>query len=311
MIRNSKNKEKILVIVHDAGGAEMISAYVQKHRHYINFQSYVAGPAEAIFRRYKIPFSIIENKSLAIKRMLEKNIDIKSVIIGTMWNTRLELIALQTAKHFGLNTIVYIDAWINYRERFDYPKKGWQKNLPDELWVGDIEAQKMATKLFPATLQIKLAPNQYFANLQKQYKILKENKKQNRILFLTNSSDNPTSALLILHKVVSTMQNKPAIRIRFHPSDNRKWFSVFKVKYNFPLEVSKKHDLVEDLAQVCVVVGPQTTALVVALLCGLSSICIKSRKTKLMLPFNKIHNIVSAAELQKELQNVFMHQKIT
>jgi len=308
-MKNSKTKKKVLVIAHDAGGAEIIGAYVQKHTHQINFQSYVAGPAKDIFRREKIPFSRIQNNRAAIACIVKKNTDIKYAIVGTMWHTHIELIALQELKRANLYTIAYLDSWVNYRERFDYPKRGWQKNLPDEIWVGDTEAQKMATRLFPTSLPIKLVRNQYFTGIRKRYRALRSNAKHNRILFLSNSSDEPTLAFSWLLGAISDIQNKPKILVRFHPFDKRKWFSAFKENYGPQIEISKEQDLMQDLAQARIVVGIETTALVVALLCNLPTICIKSKKTKLILPFQKIHTVVNVVELKKQLQHIFVYQK--
>src|SRR3990167_3712864 len=58
-----KNKPSVLVVTCDAGGAEVIAAYVKKHAHEKNFHSYVAGPAVRIFRRLELPFHLIEDRS--------------------------------------------------------------------------------------------------------------------------------------------------------------------------------------------------------------------------------------------------------
>ena len=42
--------------------------------------------------------------------------------------------------------MVYLDHWMNYRERFGYPSQGWQKNVPAELWVGDSHALTLVKK---------------------------------------------------------------------------------------------------------------------------------------------------------------------
>lgn len=305
-MKNSKNKKRVLVIVHDAGGAEIISAYIQKYKNQVNFKSFVTGPAEAIFRREKILFSHIENNRFSIASTIKKHIDSKYLMVGTMWHTRIELIALQEARRAGLHTVAYLDSWVNYRERFDYPRKKWQKNLPDELWVGDEEAQNLAKKLFPKSISIKLVPNQYFISIQKRYKILQTKTKHNLILFLSNSSDKNQVAFLWLIKVVSNMENKPIIKIRFHPSDKRKWFNVFSTKYGSQIKISDEQELVQDLTEACVVVGLETTALVVALLCGLPSICIKTKGTKATLPFKKINTVTNTVELKKQLQKIFI-----
>lgn len=45
--------QKNLIICHDAGRAEILSAYVKAHEKKAIFYCVVAGPAEKIFRRKK------------------------------------------------------------------------------------------------------------------------------------------------------------------------------------------------------------------------------------------------------------------
>jgi len=301
---NTNNKKKVLVIVHDAGGAEIISAYIEKHMDEINFQSYVAGPAKLIFEREHIPIFNIENDRAAIANVVEKNIDAIYLISGTMGRTLMELIAVQEAKRAGLHAVAYLDSWVNYRERFLYPETGWQNNLPDELWVGDIEAQAMATKLFPSSLSIKLVPNEYFAKILSNYKDLRPKDPGRCILFVSKSCDEDALAFSWLLKAVSSMQNKPIIRLRFHPYDDRKWFRPFERALDTKIEISGEQDLASDLAQTQVVVGLETTALVVAILCGLKSICICPDGTKVTLPFLKIHRVANMTELKETIGNI-------
>ena len=44
----------ILIVAHDAGGAQIISAYIKKFKDKYNFKCLVLGPAISIFKRKKI-----------------------------------------------------------------------------------------------------------------------------------------------------------------------------------------------------------------------------------------------------------------
>lgn len=307
IMKNTK-KKRVLVIVHDAGGAEIIGAYIKKYLNKLRFLSYVAGPAATIFTRYNIPFSQIVNNRKIIVKTIKENINVDCALIGTMWHTKMELIALKEAKLHGLKTIVYLDSWVNYRKRFDYPKKDWWKNIPDELWVGDIEAKRLAKKLFPKSLQIKLVPNQYFSEIKNLYLGSSKSDKHHDILFVSNSSDNPATAFSLLSQTILGLSEKPSILIRFHPSDNRKWFNLKSYPF-LNISISKEKELARDLARTRIAVGQETTALVVSLLCGLPTICIKKNKIKSILPFKKIHIVSNKFELEKELRKHFRNEK--
>lgn len=301
-------RKKVLVITYDAGGAEIIGAYVKKYSNQIRFLPHVNGPASAIFKRYNISFSKVANNHLAIKNIVKKNNDVDYALIGTMWHTEMELIALKEAKLYGLKTIVYLDSWVNYRERFDYPKKDWRENLPDELWVGDLEAKRLARKLFPKSLQIKLVPNQYFLEIKNLYSFRTSDKHYD-ILFVSNSSNDPTATFLLLIEAVSSLSKKLSILIRFHPADNRKWFNNLKSYPFLNITISKEKELARDLARARIMVGQETTALVASSLCGLQTICIKKNKTKIILPFKNIRMVSNKFELEKEFKKYFHNEK--
>ena len=47
----AREKNHILVVCHDAGAGQMISAYVKKHKARYRFYCLVSGPAKKIFAR--------------------------------------------------------------------------------------------------------------------------------------------------------------------------------------------------------------------------------------------------------------------
>lgn len=295
--------------MHDAGGAELIAAYIKKHEKQFHFKPFVVGPAKSIFEREHIPFSLLENDRDAITQVIRNNRDAQYLLVGTMYHTRIELMAIQEARIAHLYAIAYIDSWVNYRERFDYPRSGWQNNLPDELWVGDIEAQRMAESLFPKSLPIKFVKNEYFKNIEEKVKNLNADKGHNRILFLTNSDprDDHGVAFSWLLDAVQNIDMKTEILIRFHPSDDQKWFKDFHDKQRFQVSVSKEGELAKDLAQAKIVIGSETTALVVAALCGLPSVCINARGVDIKSPFPYVMIIDDKSELKTYLKRIFQN----
>ncbi len=303
----SKNRP-ILVIAHDAGGAEIIAAYINTQSDKTLFRAYVAGPAEGIFEREGIDFLPLKNDRSAISVLIKENRTCEYVLLGTKWHTEIELIALQEAKAMGIHTVAYLESWVNYRERFGYPQKNWEQNIPHEIWVGDQHAYALAKSFFP-TAAIKLVPNQYFVSKVQSFHSLSLEIRPSKILFLTNASTDPSGVFSALLETLSELHNNMIIRTRFHPSDNRGWFKAYKNKH--AIEISREEDLVRDLVQAVVVIGPETTALVVAMLCGIPVVnCVLSSK-KPMLPFKEIHSAKSNAEIQQCLRRILIENNDT
>ncbi len=300
-MQNSSTKllPKVLVIAHDAGAAEIIGAYVKKQSERFDFHCYVAGPARIIFRRLKISSRKISPDKKEITRIIRSHADVKFVLLGTGWMTRVEFDALIEAKNFGLKTVVYLESWVNYRERFGYPEKKWQKNLPDEIWVGDKYAFVMAKKYFPNT-EIKFVTNQYFLAVVKQYRALRSlHKKDRGILFLSDVAVGVESALETILVFLAEKKRPSSLLIRFHPADDRTRYDVLIKKYSewVHIEKSTQKDIVRDLLRAKVVIGTETVAMVGAVLSGITTISIATIGKKPQLPFAEIIRIRRANDI--------------
>jgi hypothetical protein len=300
-MQNSSTKllPKVLVIAHDAGGAEIIGAYILKHRERFDFHCYVAGPARIIFRRLKIPSRQISSDKKEISRVIKGHSDAKFILLGTGWMTRIEFDALIEAKNIGLKTVVYLESWVNYRERFLYPEKNWQKNLPDEIWVGDKYALVMAKKYFLNT-EIKFVTNQYFLAITKRYRELRSLYKEDRgILFLSDVASGVELALETILIFLAEKKKPPSLRIRFHPADNLTRYDELIKKYGerVLIEKSKEKDIVRDLLRARVVIGTETVAMVGSVLSGITTISIATLGKKPQLPFRKIIRVRRAKDI--------------
>src|SRR6266487_1075695 len=95
---------KMLVACHDAGGAEMIGAWLAKRKD--EWAATLAGPAEAVFRRR---FGEVRDAA---------SLDgIDFVICGSgegNWETSV----WQRAKSRNCPTVVFLEHWKNYASRF-------------------------------------------------------------------------------------------------------------------------------------------------------------------------------------------------
>lgn len=287
-------KPKVLVVAHDAGGAEIVAAYVKKYENRKEFHVYVAGPAARIFYREHIPFKRAPTNKEAIARIVGACLDVQFVLLGTGWMTKIESDALAAAKQLGLKTLVYLESWVNYRERFGYPEIGWKNRLPDEIWLGDKYALVMAKKYFPKT-HLRFVPNQYFANIVKRYRALKSRSVHHskEILFLSDAHPVVEKVLDDLLACLPPRKEIYRLRIRFHPADDRKRFDAIIKRYHKLVNIEKSHekDIVRDLLDARTVIGTETVAMVASVLVGIKTISIQSSGKRSSLPFLQIIHI--------------------
>ena len=130
---------RILIVSHDAGGAEVISAWV-KNNSFHQYGYCLQGPAQSIFFR-KLPGI----RTCGCNEIELSQFDL--VLTGTSWSSELERRMILQAKEEGIKCAAYLDHWVNYRERFGFPSQDWMENLPDEIWCGDEYAMQILRKI--------------------------------------------------------------------------------------------------------------------------------------------------------------------
>lgn len=314
---NIKNKGKILTVCHDAGGAEVISAYVKKNKKKFDFVCLAVGPTVKIFKRKKLGKHLIaENRARSL--LIKKNV-FKMVLTGTSWASSIELDFIKVAKDRGIRAVSYLEHWKNYRERFGYPRRNWKKNLPDEIWLGDKYAFKLAGRLF-SNLTLKLVPNLYFKEIKEEFKKIRGKigrKKNKGILFLSEPlasqincfGDKGGKGLTefdILGAILSFLvQKNPGRRviIRFHPSEKKNKYDDILSRYGrLKIVKSKNKNILKDLNQVKLVIGMDSMALVISYLCGKKTISfLPPGSQKSYLPFKEIIKIRRIKDLEKKI----------
>ena len=125
----------------DAGGAEILSEYVINNKNKYLF--FLSGPAIKIFRK-KI-------SNLKISKFNKSIHKLSLVISSTGWATKNEIDIIHQCKVNKIKVCAFLDHWINYKKRF------LRRNrlvLPDEIWVGDSDAYKIAKKTFNGDVKI-------------------------------------------------------------------------------------------------------------------------------------------------------------
>ena len=285
----------ILVVSHDAGGAEVISHWIKNNNKY-NFIYVLDGPAKNIFKRV-LGVEYFSNLKDGFSYC-------DSLICGTSWQSDLEINAIIEAKKRGFFSIAVLDHWVNYEERFKYNKKSI---FPDELWVFDSYARAIAKKTFKdKKISIKTQKNFY---IEESIKKIKKNKEVNevcKILFLSeNISDHALKKFgnenfwgydefkalnFLLRNLHIFGHPKYQIKIRPHPSDKANKYQAYisKIK-NIEVFVSNEKNLFEDISESNVITGCETMAMVIALFSGRKVYsCIPPGGRNCSLPFKEI-----------------------
>lgn len=312
---------KILVVAHDAGGADIIGAYVQKYRHRYRFACYVAGPAVRVFRRRKIPARAIVYDRAAVRDIVREHRDAQLVLTGTGWMTDMELQCIRESKRLGLNVVSYIDTWNYYRERFGYPRSSWEKNLPDEIWVGDASAGSIARRAFAGRgVRIRLVPNEVFREAGATYRRAARLQKTNTRYILFVSEPFGASArfmgearggtaleyatLTALLAYFARVKLTKKILIRLHPAEPARKYDALTNTFSRQLDisVSREPDMYNDLARASTVIGMTSVLLVIAALCKKRVVSFFLGKKERALFFPGVINIKTVEGLEKILR---------
>jgi len=295
----SKSEQKeILVIAHDAGGAEIIAAYIMAHPEK-RFACYAAGPAVKVFKRQHVPAKTITVTKQAVETVVKKHHDAAFALLGTGWMTKVEVWALEAAKAKGVPTVCYLESWVNYRERFGYPNKNWKNCLPNEIWVGDDYALALAARIFPSSQRIRHVPNQYFKQIKARAKEIRRTMSRGKgILFLSDAVPGVERSLEKLLQYVAKVQPEETVSVSFHPADPPDRYDAVIERYKDTVSVkkSKEKDIVRNLLSARVVVGAETVALVVSVLIGKPTVCIVPTKRQRRLPHPEILYVTNMKE---------------
>lgn len=265
---------KDLLVAHDAGGAEILCAWLQTEdgsAHVI-----AEGPAARIFMRES--FSLLHPESVNIASY-------DRVITGTSCGARLENQYLELARRCGIKSIAVVDHWLHYPERFQncgYP------TLPDEIWACDTSALALVRQCFP-DLHVVLQPNWYWEKIRSRVKpglpahwlIALENR-QLRGQTWRESLDAALEWLSAKEQVVQVV-------VRPHPIMKSTEIEdyISGKHHQFSCTVSQA-DLVEDLSACESVLGYQTTVLALARVCGKRAVSLVRGDERLVVPLSGI-----------------------
>ena len=283
-VKQNKLKNNVLAISNDPGGAEALSSYLRhRGKEHSCFRCVAQGFAKKIFISKGLGKYLIDTKK-GKELILKGHIDLLLASTGRSSDLSTNFIAL--AKSHSIKTVTILEHWLGYKERFGYPSRDWRSNLPDEIWVVDKLARKIAEKEFGKAARIKIKPNFYFKDLRAEYSKSSASKDRRyfNVLFLNQpilkkiASKKKKIKITEIGKVtklinfMKTMNCSRPIRftIRQHPIESRSGFaevvkgntdcSNFRVVLSDP----SRNSLVEDVKSADVVIGIQSSALTIA-----------------------------------------------
>jgi len=270
--------KKILVVSHDAGGAEVISSFIKKNNLKCFYK--LSGPAIKIFKSKIKKIPTLKNKS---------KLDL--IVTGTSLKNSNEIDSIKYAKLKKIYSISFLDHWVNYKNRFVRNKK---IILPDEMILGDRISLNIAKKEFKdKKVKLKLKTNEYLKNLQK----FKNNKSNNKIVYLSSNMDSVNYKcsdkyilLRSITKISKFLTNKKIneIIIRKHPSESSNKYKLIgrniKKQRNIKVSIDNSKNLSKTLSKAKYVFGHETMGLVVAKLLKKYTFNLKIKGIKTTIP---------------------------
>lgn len=290
-VTNFQASEKLLIVAHDAGGAQILASYADVAAK--SAAIYVEGPAEKIFSKHLASHTFFDSLVDAVNSSTV-------VLTGSGWASDLEWRALRIAKNRGAKSVTFLDHWVNYRTRF---VRDGVEVLPDEIWVGDWFAFEKAEMAFPE-IPVRLEPNPYFAEIRERARqadagrhVKSSSESPTRILYAaepasSNRGYDEAEALdFFFSHLGELLPGKIHVTIRAHPSENKDKYLSYTNRWP-NVRLSGEPDLVEDVIIHDVVAGCQTMALAVAALAGRRSIsAIPHGGGTCLVPFEEIEDM--------------------
>jgi hypothetical protein len=295
---------RILIAACDAGGAEVVSSWVRKnpeHRYLLMPE----GPALKIFENKLGP--VIPLSRTAIESATAES---DLALTGTGSSTDIGRLVIREARAQKKKVAAYLDHWTYYRERF---LDAGELVLPDEIWVGDEHALKIAKETFERCV-IRLEPNRYLEELTEEIRRLTaievRDDRRKRILFVCEPISNAMEKTFgdplrhgytefeAMDGYFEYLKTQAAgiseVRIRRHPAEPKDKYLETTQRYAgcLPIKIGGGQSLAEDCAWADVVVGCESMALVVAHLAGKTACsCIPARIGRFSLPYPEIRRI--------------------
>lgn len=261
----------VAIVSHDAGGAEILSSWATLQSE--QFCRVTEGPAKKIFDR-----KLGIGETLQLEQAVQQA---DWLLCGTSWQSDLERKAIALGRKSGKRVVSFIDHWVNYPERFILDGN---VVLPDEIWVGDKDAEIIASNVFPGT-RVVLQDNPYFSDLKADLEKINRTPAENdvkNVLYvcepirehaLLQHGDErywgytEEEALCFFLENVNLLGVKiNEIEVRPHPSEDPAKYLWSISNKNVNVVMGGKKSLLEEIVSADIIVGCESMAMVVGLL---------------------------------------------
>jgi hypothetical protein len=214
------------------------------------------------------------------------------VLCGSSGEADLERHAVRAARSAGVRCAVWLDHWVNYPGRFVLDGT---TVLPDELWVADEHAQRLARATVPGP-PVMLRGNPYLDDAVAAIRALtRAPEPGERVLYVTDATAVDAAMLRRYLEHLARAPRPPvAVRVRSHPAQAPATHGPLLAEFGPRLAVaaSAGTSLAQDCAWADTVVGCDTMAMVVALKAGRRVVSVLPRAgPPLSLPFAGIERL--------------------
>lgn len=307
MILTLCDNSKVLVVAHDAGGAEVVSSWVRQNPDY-DYTFVLDGPAVGIFQNKVGSIAILHAKALTPALIQDSDV----VFTSTSYGSDIERWAISMARTEGVHCISFLDHWCNYIARF---QTGEDMVLPDEIWVGDEDALKIAMQCFPGCA-LKLVDNPYLDDLRAEFAklppVAPNPSASFHILYICEAAAESGKTLpsgewheyvsmdLFLEQLAKISKGRDVlVRVRAHPAEGKgKYARYLGRRGNIVVEMTHDNALIDDCQWSDWVVGMNSMALVVAQLGGKKVYyCNIDRQKPKHIPIRGLSNLFDAVSL--------------
>ena len=300
---------KTLLVSHDAGGAEILSAWYRNSVDKYDLYCCLAGPALKIFQRDHRDIKLVNKDFIS---SLSGN---DWILTGTSLESDLERSVIALARESKIHCVSYLEHWDLYKERFG-DNKNWLASLPDELWLTDQYAFDFALKEGFPEEKLVIAGNPYLDLIKA--KNPPEDIDGIHILYMCESfgrklkesfgekADEYDDELIVMKHFIKGLtpfaDKVDSLNIRLHPSEPHDKYNDILTDYSgaFTVTVPSDIPLFDNISQSSHVVGVESMGLVVALELGKRVFSYKTGKDwEISLPHKEIIHI-------NEVQDIFL-----
>lgn len=248
-------KTRLFVACHDAGGAEVISSWLLRHLDEYDVWYGLAGPAFDVFHR-----------KIGMKVQTPPRVLPEMILCGSSMVSDLERTTVRLANGAGITSIVWLDHWKNYSERF---WDGEDYVMPSQVWVCDEYAEEQAKRVLPTTPnRIINVGNPYLEDFAAEVERVDTTALRGtvkRLLYVAEPGE-----MVGLERYLREGTKPFVLRVRLHPADKGEGWGLSPL-YDGLARASlspEGNTLAEDVAWAHTVLGVDSMALVAALAAG-------------------------------------------